>query len=111
MKDTVAAHLERMIKLLENPERWTQKYLARNSNLFPVESNDKDAVCWCQYGAMIKTKGFCADIIMHDVHTLLNSVAESLGFCDATYLNDRSDHATVMHMLEIALLHTKGAGI
>jgi len=39
-------------ELLLKPERWTQKYYARDRQGLPVPATSENAICWCLHGAI-----------------------------------------------------------
>ena len=44
--------IEVLDKFFDSPEKWTQYGSARDKNDHKVDTNSKDAVCWCLYGAL-----------------------------------------------------------
>jgi hypothetical protein len=44
-------------ELLTDPKRWTKGSRAQNNKGFPVFINSSEAVCFCLFGAAIKTAG------------------------------------------------------
>lgn len=42
-------------ELLDSPEKWTQRALARDADGREVDPTSADAVCWCMEGAFIAT--------------------------------------------------------
>jgi hypothetical protein len=59
------------LSLISVPERWTKGDFARLNGGIPTTGTDKDAVCWCIHGALIraftdspqKTNGTVTDVI------------------------------------------------
>lgn len=41
--------------LIEDPRRWTTGYLAKDKTGDPCNAKDRSAVCWCVFGACLKT--------------------------------------------------------
>jgi hypothetical protein len=49
--------LSRTLDLLDEPTRWTQGAMARDTFGVACDYNSTDAVCWCLTGAFLKVNG------------------------------------------------------
>lgn len=45
-------------ELLDRPERWTKGAIARRADGCMTSVEDRGAVCWCLWGAMVHCYGF-----------------------------------------------------
>ena len=90
------ADLEAVRELLSDPNRWTKGAMARNARLWPVDTGNSTAQCFCLIGAMarITRRGIDNDRRYHNLRSLL-TYQNSL-----TYLNDSSSHEGLLAFLD-----------
>jgi hypothetical protein len=101
--------LECAWQLIERPESWSRKALARDAAGRAVAADDPSACRWCLVGAVTR-----ATIICDAEDSLLLSVIERLG--DAAealfqtrglnYVNDHLGHDDIRHIFEQAIAHS-----
>lgn len=93
--------LRRARKRIEDPERWTQRYVARTKQRGKgVSADSPEATCWCATGAVMVEADAGALGSMR-ITALLDRAAEEMGFKEnanadefpAARLNDRGSRA------------------
>lgn len=84
-------------KLIEAPERWTQRRYARSASGNGIDYNSAEAVCWCSAGALARV---CPhDQVYLDAHLLLaTSMAGNV-----MAFNDHHTHAEVLAAFDAAI--------
>lgn len=99
-------------KLIEKPENWTKKYLAKDSFGYKVEPLSEKAVCFCSVGAVKRASGFhdrnADSVYNHECVLLLNEALLQLEFYQHGVIwlfNDRFDteHEKVIKVFDKAI--------
>lgn len=84
--------------LIADPRNWTQGMAARGQDGTQVFFFEPTAVQFCAVGACRRaTNDPCVEF------EELDSAAQDLGYGEAYLLNDRTDHATVLRMFDLAI--------
>lgn len=89
---------KRLRELLTPPERWTQKYLARDINGHSIEPTSVNAKCWCLMGGTVKIGP--GTFGMKTVENVMDEEARAMGYDNYVALNDKAEHSTVLRLLD-----------
>lgn len=92
---TTADTLRAARALIEQPERWTTTYLARNKQGRITGHASEDAVCWCAIGAIYK-------VTTDDPSPYLDVLRRITGN-DLSGFNDSRTHAEVLDAFDRAI--------
>lgn len=92
---------------IENPEHWCQGHYAVTTAGKGVGPAHPRACAWCAQGAL-EASGFTP--YSSDAIGLAQLAAEELGFASIPELNDTTDHATVLTMLDRAIERARRDG-
>ena len=84
--------------LISSPENWCQGDLAKDKNGRPVHSTSLDAVQWCVVGAACYIQTDASDVIF-----AMDRASRKLGYECCITLNNKSDHETVLKMIDMAI--------
>lgn len=87
--------------LIEKPENWTQYVYARDIYGNPIVALEKEAACFCSYGAVDRVAG--SEEIAATALGPLGDAAWAVGKMSVSMVNDRSDHPTVLRMFDLAI--------
>ena len=92
--------LTAMRKLLEDPKHWIKGATAKDKNGKVVFAEDKQAMCWCLYGALNKCAGPQMSTFVTTLQTLDFSVTGSI-----VSWNDHpiTTHEEVLELLDKAI--------
>lgn len=107
--------LEESRQRIERPDRWCQGTLARDRDGVACDPGDLKAVSFCAAGAVEVVVGGLWGLF-HDARKLLDECATEMGYAPdpmvkpsapIAYLNDNSDHATVLKAYDCAISKAK----
>jgi hypothetical protein len=92
--------------LIQDPKNWCQKAYARDADGHATMATGPDACQWCSLGATMKAlegddlrKTIGTEYIWH----ILDRAAPQFKYNSADFVNDRTDHPTVMAMFDRAI--------
>lgn len=110
-------------ELIDSPDKWTQRFYARNENNAAVTVNDDSAVCFCSIGAVHRAAGTDPIGSIHSPRITTSAIValgqqtgESLGghsmFARKAVLlfNDNSNHDAVLAMFDRAIADSQSKG-
>jgi hypothetical protein len=111
---TAAEVLRRARKVIEDPERWTAGFLARDSEGGAISPRTSSACRWCAMGAVCYVlERQAVDSRVEPVVRILDGAAEALGYgpvsanangeSSITRLNDHGSHAEVLAAFDKAI--------
>lgn len=102
--------LKRARALIADPAHWTQRTLARDEKGVPMPFWDQRAVSWCMIGAVDKCGGLASGWIVEIAWQYVNSAIVEMGLTrnSVGQLNDTTDHATVLAVLDRAIALATG---
>ena len=100
-------------KLVANPETWTSGANARDRSGLALGSTSAGAVCWCAYGAVIRSAvslGVHARAV-DDLDDFLNRLAARRNLGSLVEANDRHGRLAALQVIDdaIAELEVRGA--
>ena len=78
----------RVSELLDRPEKWTQRAMARDRGDWPIDFNDTGAVCWCLMGAMSFCHEGCGFISSYEK---VFKIVTKRGYDSVTKWNDAKE--------------------
>lgn len=81
-------------ELLDSPEKWTKKAIARNNIGERVYPHDLDATCWCLRGAIEKCYGINTLRVV-EAEMRLSDVLENKGYISTPEDYNKPDDYTV----------------
>lgn len=108
---TVLETLRAARELISDPDRWTQKHLARNEWGLPVDPlRSPDACRFCAMGALLAVTGD-GDLYPIAYRALEAAVpADGRGRSNTVpWVNDRSDHGAVLRLFDTAIAAAEAA--
>lgn len=110
----VAELLKAARKVIEKPENWTQRVLARNVVGSEVDTDSAEACRWCTMGALFRVldeRNGCDNLINRS-RPFLNKAAQQLSLlpwdCAESY-NDSHTHAEVLALFDKAIASAEAA--
>ena len=103
--------LKRAKARIENPEHWCTGSLARNTLGGVTAPRSSDACKWCAFGAIIAEANHGTFQVEQALDIVAIPIINSMGRAGpevknlrgAAYVNDYTDHATVMRMYDLAI--------
>jgi hypothetical protein len=114
---TVKEALERAMKIIETPDKWTVEAIARDKNSKPVSCLSSTACAFCTVGAIEKAlyelsneKGLMipyAGPVMNSLFMHLNSYRER----SISEWNDSTSHAEVIKVFKSAIASKEAADV
>lgn len=107
MRDDVLQVMREMRELLAEPERWTQRVLARTETHEATAPYYSDAVSWCLGGAIQKVIGELSPTIGYSIRNALDLAMRRQGSRAFNYVtwNDWTGrrHTDVLALLDLAI--------
>jgi hypothetical protein len=70
---SIADILDRAADLIEPEGAWTQTAMARDEKGYVTAAQDPEAVCWCSYGAILRTG--CS---LSDLHRVMEAADDAV---------------------------------
>lgn len=107
---TVSQVLEASKAVIEKPEHWTTRYLARDSYGVNTQPFSKGATCWCSIGAIDKVYdeyGVSGDLRQQAIRALEVALDEAGEDDCVAEFNDTRTHAEVMMLWNKAIAKAK----
>lgn len=98
----VTLTLRAVRSLLADPARWCQGWVAENARGEPVNPDDEDVQRLCLLGALQRVNP-PGDALLRTVVFLREGVPGGI----LSVMNDASDHATVLRVLDDAIRHSE----
>ena len=99
-------------KLVANPKTWTSGAAARDGDGYALPSNNPRAVCWCAWGAMVKS-AVSLGLSSRDTDPLDNALcrlAKRSGFGDIVQANDIHGRLAALQVIDDAIAELKARG-
>lgn len=95
--------LDRVIKLLSDPDNWTTGASARDEADARVSVGNPNAVSWCLLGAISKEGGygFNRDALMNLVSEIIQEQHDGEEYYSVASFNDHHTHEEVMNVLTL----------
>ena len=87
-------------QLISDPAKWTQNLFARDKDGKSIDPQNKDAVCFCSFGAIERFTG-CKTLSEVEGH--LDNVCEKLFHTNVISFNDTHTHAEVLALFDAAI--------
>ena len=105
------ANILKMAKAkIENPEHWCVHEEARNKHGLMVQADAPGACQWCAYGALFAVAPPpAARLVVECLDEVASKAIQGFEFLPgqdwvhADFVNDTTDHATVMRMYDLAI--------
>lgn len=86
--------------LISDPSCWTQGDFARNTDGQSVDPNNKEAMCFCAFGAIQR---ITENPLMSDADRLLESICNERFSLSVGDFNDTHTHAEVLALFDAAI--------
>jgi hypothetical protein len=98
--------------VIDTPEKWTKKQLARNIGAAACQVHAAEAVCFCLMGACCKAS-ISPDESMFVEQSIGNILPLFSEYNNYVAFNDdrKTTHADVMNLLDMAILNCELAGV
>jgi hypothetical protein len=104
MTDTdVKVVLEDALNLISDPDKWTRQVFARDAEGFVTNAGDPEAVCWCAFGALVKTaRTYNIDVFIR-ASDLVQATAKKQFKTNAIEVNDKLGYEAAKELLQAAV--------